>query len=168
MKIKKLLKNVTKGLLGIVLIILLIYSGFLVKWKLNSSNNKALLGVEAPLVSDGIKTFRDLNKNGKLDVYENSEASIENRVEDLISQMTIEEKAGSLFITMIGVNEEGTLMEHPTPSDFLSFLLNPSLEMIAKKHMNHFNTRAAHNKENMLAWYNAIQKVGEQPVLEFL
>ena len=98
MKIKKLLKNVTKGLLGIVLIILLIYSGFLVKWKLNSSNNKALLGVEAPLVSDGIKTFRDLNKNGKLDVYENSEASIENRVEDLISQMTIEEKAGSLFL----------------------------------------------------------------------
>ena len=162
MKIKKLLKNVTKGLLGIVLIILLIYSGFLVKWKLNSSNNKALLGVEAPLVSDGIKTFRDLNKNGKLDVYENSEASIENRVDDLISQMTIEEKAGSLFINMIGVNEEGTLMEHPTFSDFFSFLMNPSLEMIAKKHMNHFNTRAAHNKENMLAWYNAIQKVGEQ------
>ena len=28
--------------------------------------------------------------------------------------MTIEEKAGSMFITMIGVNNDGTLMESPS------------------------------------------------------
>ena len=38
------------------------------------------------------KTYRDLNKNGRLDVYENARATVDARVEDLLSQMTLEEK----------------------------------------------------------------------------
>ena len=38
------------------------------------------------------KTYRDLNKNGRMDVYENPKAPIDARVEDLLSQMTLEEK----------------------------------------------------------------------------
>ncbi len=34
----------------------------------------------------------DLNKNGRMDVYENSKAPINARIEDLLSQMTLEEK----------------------------------------------------------------------------
>jgi beta-glucosidase len=34
----------------------------------------------------------DLNKNGKMDVYENPKAPIEDRISDLIAQMTLEEK----------------------------------------------------------------------------
>jgi len=34
----------------------------------------------------------DLNKNGRMDVYENSAAPIDRRVDDLLSQMTLEEK----------------------------------------------------------------------------
>jgi len=34
----------------------------------------------------------DLNKNGRMDVYENSKADLEKRVADLLSQMTLEEK----------------------------------------------------------------------------
>ena len=37
-------------------------------------------------------TYRDLNKNGRMDVYENPRANIDARVEDLLSQMTLEEK----------------------------------------------------------------------------
>ena len=47
--------------------------------------------------ADGI-TFRDLNKNGKLDVYEDPRQPTNVRVEDLLGQMTLEEKAGLLFI----------------------------------------------------------------------
>jgi beta-glucosidase len=36
--------------------------------------------------------WTDLNKNGRMDVYENPAASIERRVEDLLSQMNLEEK----------------------------------------------------------------------------
>ena len=37
-------------------------------------------------------SYRDLNKNGRMDVYENPRAAIDARVEDLLSQMTLEEK----------------------------------------------------------------------------
>ena len=38
------------------------------------------------------KGWIDFNKNGKMDIYENPLASIEQRVEDLLCQMTLEEK----------------------------------------------------------------------------
>jgi len=38
--------------------------------------------------------FRDLNKNGKMDLYEDKSQSVDARVEDLLKQMTVEEKAG--------------------------------------------------------------------------
>ena len=59
---------------------------------------------------DGVE-FRDLNKNGKLDPYEDPRRSIEERVEDLLAQMTLEEKAGMLFHTMIPMNPDGSLVD---------------------------------------------------------
>lgn len=45
-------------------------------------------------VPDGIyhKGWIDFNKNGKMDLYENPKAPLEDRVQDLLSQMTLEEK----------------------------------------------------------------------------
>ncbi|MEZ4495975.1 MAG: hypothetical protein R2845_04160, partial [Thermomicrobiales bacterium] len=45
-------------------------------------------------------TVRDLNKNGRLDIYEDPSQPVDARVEDLLSQMTLAEKAGLLFQTM--------------------------------------------------------------------
>src|SRR5512147_2291598 len=53
--------------------------------------------------------FRDLNKNGRLDIYEDPRQPIEARVEDLLGQMTLEEKAGMLFINGAAVNEDASL-----------------------------------------------------------
>ena len=36
--------------------------------------------------------YIDLNKNGRMDIYENPKASIDKRIDDLLSQMTLEEK----------------------------------------------------------------------------
>src|SRR5690625_6421965 len=38
--------------------------------------------------------FRDLNDNGELDAYEDWRLPAEERVDDLVTQMTLEEKAG--------------------------------------------------------------------------
>lgn len=46
------------------------------------------------------KEFRDLNKNGKLDPYENPAESVEVRLQDLLRQMTLEEKVGQLAHTL--------------------------------------------------------------------
>ncbi len=48
------------------------------------------------LEADGPK-FKDLNKNGKLDAYEDWRVDTDTRVADLISQMTPEEEVGLLF-----------------------------------------------------------------------
>jgi beta-glucosidase len=44
-----------------------------------------------------IRNYRDLNHNGKKDIYEDPTEPIEKRIENLIGQMTIEEKAGLMF-----------------------------------------------------------------------
>ena len=53
-------------------------------------------GVTAILEVDGLK-FKDLNKNGALDVYEDWRVDTDTRIADLISQMTPEEEVGLLF-----------------------------------------------------------------------
>ncbi|GAB4187919.1 MAG: hypothetical protein Fur005_49520 [Roseiflexaceae bacterium] len=60
--------------------------------------------------------YRDLNKNGRMDPYEDPSRPIEERVEDLLGQMTLAEKAGLMFHNIAGVNPDGTL--NPAPQGF--------------------------------------------------
>ena len=62
--------------------------------------------------------FRDLNKNGKLDIYEDSRQPIQSRVADLLGQMTLEEKAGTMFINGASVNDDGSIEEKPGARGF--------------------------------------------------
>ncbi len=55
--------------------------------------DEAVVDVKARVVPI-IDGCRDLNKNGKIDSYENWRVPIEQRVEDLLSQMTLQEKIG--------------------------------------------------------------------------
>ena len=100
--------------------------------------------------------FRDLNKNEMLDIYEDISQSIDYRVNDLISQMTIEEKAGSIFIDITKVTFEGS-----ESSGFASFLPKTA-ESINNLQMNHFNIIDSFEPTKMLEWYNNIQKVAEE------
>lgn len=160
--IKRFLKILGIGLLGLVLLLLLSILIFSIKSKRQTTSYLSQLGPEAPTLKVNGESYRDLNKNGKRDVYENINESIESRVEDLISQMNLQEKAGTVFINMIGVNPDGSIMEQANFSDPFSLLMDSSSEMMINNNMNHFNTRAAYPKENMLKWYNSIQKRGER------
>ncbi|SMQ77569.1 beta-glucosidase [Bacillus sp. OV166] len=74
-------------------------------------NPEVLVRVKETLTVNG-KVFKDLNSNGKLDDYENWELPIEKRVADLVSQMTLEEKAGLMIIPEFH-EIEGSMMEQP-------------------------------------------------------
>jgi beta-glucosidase len=50
-------------------------------------------------------SYQDLNQNGKKDTYEDPSAPLEERVEDLLSRMTVEQKAGLVIGT--GMNMPG-------------------------------------------------------------
>lgn len=158
---KKAFKIFGYTVLGLITLLFLIGIFFMVKWNRTSVTNMELLGKEATILSENGFEYRDLNKNGKLDIYEDSRANIENRIDDLISQMTLEEKAGLMFITMIGMNDDGSLQERPILSEPFSFLETNSA-MVAKKKMNHFNIIQTTPPEAMATWSNNIQKLAER------
>lgn len=64
---------------------------------------------------DGIyhKGWIDFNKNGKIDLYENPKAPLEDRVQDLLSQMTLEEKTCQMA-TLYG---SGRVLKDALPQD---------------------------------------------------
>lgn len=66
------------------------------KKNIQNSYNKLTKKPEFITHNEGF-LYRDLNNNGKLDVYEDPRQPIEARVNDLLSQMTLEEKTGLLF-----------------------------------------------------------------------
>src|SRR3954452_23246212 len=74
-------------------------------------NPQVMVRVKETLTVNG-KVFKDLNSNGKVDDYENWGLSVEIRVSDLISKMTLEEKAGLMIIPEFQ-EIEGSKMEQP-------------------------------------------------------
>lgn len=95
------------------------------------------------------QTFRDLNKNGRLDAYEDSHLPVEERVADLLGQMTLEEKAGLMFHTMIGMNPDGTLQ-----NGMGGFGPIFTTRMVAEQKINHFNVLAVTEPGPMTVWPN--------------
>ena len=69
----------------------------------NQTNNKN------KIYHDG---WIDLNKNGRMDVYENPKAPIDKRIDDLLSQMTVDEKTCQTA-TLYGVGRGRTGAEPP-------------------------------------------------------
>ena len=159
---KKFLKYAGYTILGLIAILIIVALVFTIKWTQTSKSNMKLLGEPATELVDNGYAFRDLNKNGSLDIYEDARAPLEERVEDLLHQMTLEEKAGLMFITMTGMNSDGTLNERPSRKEPLTFFLESNSTLIAKKKMNHFNTIQSASPEAMMEWNNAIQKLAER------
>src|ERR1039457_6967937 len=63
----------------------------------------------APWLKVGDLSFKDLNRNGVLDPYEDWRLPVDRRVADLLSRMTLEEKAGLMQITSLNA---GSLDEY--------------------------------------------------------
>jgi beta-glucosidase len=98
-----------------------------------------------------------LNKNGKLDPYEDNRLPIEERVADLLSQMTLEEKAGLMFHPMIGVGKNGGLIEKTSPRNPVQ-----TSELISRRLINHFNIYETPPPRQMAQWHNRLQKLAER------
>jgi len=92
-------------------------------------------------------SYRDLNKNQKLDIYEDSTQPIEARIEDLLSQMTIEEKAGLMFnaISGVGMGEGFQRVD----------------SLISKVYINHLDMPGMATAKEIQAHNNNLQKTAE-------
>lgn len=99
--------------------------------------------------------YRDLNRNGIMDPYENPALPVDARVDDLLARMTIEEKVGQLL--------HGTLPARDSAigSSATGYDLDKSKELIAGRHLSSFITRLVMAPSQFAAQNNAIQKLAE-------
>ena len=100
--------------------------------------------------------FRDLNKNGRLDPYEDPRWPIEERVADLLAQMTLEEKAGLMFHTFVPVNPDDATLTGPGMTGRLSIS-----EMVLNLRMTHFNLARIASARQTAEWHNRLQRLAE-------
>lgn len=110
---------------------------------------QAVLGQRsAPLLTDGGFQFKDLNRNGRLDVYEDWRQPADARAADLVAQMTLAEKAGAMM--------HGTLPTTDTGYDLAAYgtLVNDTA-------VNSFITRLSLPAQAMAEASNQLQEVAE-------
>jgi beta-glucosidase len=87
--------------------------------------------------------------------YQDSTLEIEQRVSDLLSRLTLEDKAGLLFHQLITVSD-------PTQAN-PAFHLPATSSMILRRRMNHFNVfGAAATGREFAQWQNAVQRIAAE------
>lgn len=111
--------------------------------------------------------FKDLNKNGKLDVYEDWRRSKEERVNDLVAQMTVEEKAGLMVGPSLPAGPNGSVSEqanwgqnpfNPGPVQLTS---PATTDGVLRRHIRQFINRENLPARTMATWLNAVQQIAE-------
>ncbi|WP_269936495.1 glycoside hydrolase family 3 protein [Arthrobacter sp. HY1533] len=87
--------------------------------------------------------------------FRDASLPVAERVEILLGQMTLEEKAGLFFHTMVVPGGNGTLEPSDSP-----FKLPGVTEMVVDKAMTHFNVLgSAPSGAELAAWHNAVQEL---------
>jgi len=105
--------------------------------------------------SSNTHAFRDLNKNSMLDIYEDDRQPLERRVDDLLGRLSLEEKAGLMFIYRSIVNDDATLVYQPDSGEER----HVARVNIDQHHMNHFNLWGIPDDPAVFArWYNTLQQ----------
>ena len=109
------------------------------------------------LVADAGYKFKDLNKDGKLEPYEDWRLSAEVRAKDLVSRMTLAEKAGLMMHGTAPVTNDTTGAGTGSAYDLtaLDTLVNTQF-------INTFITRMSGDAQTMADQYNKIQALAEQ------
>ena len=130
-------------------------------WQVSSPNaQQAELGYRSvPLLTVEGLTFKDLDRNGKLDPYEDWRLTPEMRAADLAGRLSLEELAGLMV--------HGTL---PAAQSELGSLgrgkgydLAKTKQIIQDKHVNSFITRLSTDTENFAHQNNEVQAIAESP-----
>jgi beta-glucosidase len=134
------------------------------------------------LEADGYR-FKDLNKNDKLDKYEDWRLTTDERVADLLGQMTLEEKVGFMLISTINmggasgggfggnrevtsdlseednINKTNFFTRQPLPVPTLS--VSGTTKGILERNLRHFILRANTKASTIAEWANNVQAVAE-------
>jgi len=111
--------------------------------------------------------FKDLDKNGKLDLYEDWRRPVAERVDDLVSRMTLEEKAGLMVGPSLPMGPGGTVSEQPVygKNPFsggpVAMVSPGTTDALYKRNIVQFINREDREPKTMATWTNAVQQLAE-------
>ena len=182
-------KLMKKPIFYSLIFILAVLSGWLFSCASDSSQSSQTqpqLGYRSAniLEQDGLK-FKDLNKNGQLDKYEDWRLSPEERSQDLLGQMSLEQKAGFMLISTTrmendwafqrheptgpissGFNEEDMVMNvnifTRKPLPFPNMGAAGTTRAVTEFHERHFILRANTSAKLIAEWANNLQALCEK------
>ncbi|MDA0795570.1 MAG: glycoside hydrolase family 3 C-terminal domain-containing protein [Proteobacteria bacterium] len=113
------------------------------------------LGAEPEVLITDDFTYRDLNKNQQLDIYEDVRQPAAMRVEDLLSQMTLEEKAGQMMHPAITIKPDLALLAF----HFAMGRVDIDAAEVFDKHISHFNFYGKPTPLEIAEKLNELQKI---------
>ena len=106
------------------------------------------------LISDDF-TYRDLNKNQQLDIYEDVRQPVVLRLDNLLGQMTLEEKVGQMMHPAITIKPDFALLAF----HFAMGRVDIDAAEIFDKHISHFNFYGAPTPLEIAEKLNRLQKI---------
>lgn len=101
--------------------------------------------------------YRDLNGNDRMDPFEDPRLTVEERVEDLLPRLSLEEKVGLMFQTVIEAGADGTVKEAAG-----AISKSGTSDVVLRKHLTHFNVHALDDARMAARWHNALQAIAEK------
>ena len=111
--------------------------------------------------------FKDFDKNGKLDPYEDWRLPVAERVDDLVSRMTLEEKAGLMVGPSLPMGPGGAVSEQPVygrnpfSGGPVAMVSPGTTDALYKRHIVQFINREDREPKTMATWTNAVQQLAE-------
>lgn len=104
--------------------------------------------------------YRDLSKNGKLDVYDDSRQPIEARISDLPRQMTLAKKAEMLFIPGSKLPPNGSLADVSVPG--VTQAARAAVPQMRARRLTRFNIwNVPYNVQGLAIWQNNVQRYAQ-------
>ncbi|GAA1485742.1 glycoside hydrolase family 3 protein [Brachybacterium fresconis] len=100
--------------------------------------------------------YRDLNRNGVMDPFEDPRRMPAERAEDLLGRLSLAEKVGLMFHTVIETGPDGTLLDEPG-----AISKSGTEEVVLGKAMNHFNVHGLESAGAAARWHNRLQELAE-------
>ena len=146
-------------------------------WILVENENGATLGYSTAsgvtLIEEDGFAFKDLNKNGLLDPYEDWRLPLEERIEDLTAKLTIDQIAGLMlysrhqtvsksqnhFVEMFSGTYDGKSLDHYSGS--IANLTDQQKEFLEKDHIRHVLLTLVDAPQIAAEWSNNLQAMAE-------
>ncbi|MBL8204186.1 MAG: glycoside hydrolase family 3 C-terminal domain-containing protein [Blastocatellia bacterium] len=150
-----------------VLSLFLVVSPTAVAFPQNTTQQPVINARVAAILQVNGLLFKDLNKNGKLDKYEDWRLPLDERVNDLVAQMTVEEKAGLMVGPQLNSGPNGTVNEQAgygqNPFNPGPIQLNSpgTTDALLRRHIRQFINRENLPARTMATWLNGVQQIAE-------